>query len=99
MFGKEKKPGLFSRLRTKIEKMFDSEGLTFFGKIFMFDIYLMVISIFGIGIVSIIRTIVKALLVSVEQIYTCNFSAVKILPGIGSSFCCFVNRFRNYGSS
>lgn len=86
MFGKEKKPGLFGRLKMKIEKMFDAEGLTYFGKIFMFDIYLMIVSIFGIGIVSIIKTIIKAIYVYVEQAYAMNMSSAKILPGIGGTF-------------
>ena len=77
----EKKPGLFARLKTKIEQMFDSKDLTFFGKIFMFDIYLMVISVIGTGIISIIKTLITVSFVIINKNLT-----IKILPTIGGLF-------------
>lgn len=77
----EKKSGLFARLKTKIEQMFDSKDLTFFGKIFMFDIYLMVISMIGTGIISIIKTLIAVSFTIINKNLT-----VKVLPTIGGLF-------------
>ena len=77
----EKKLGLFARLKTKIEQMFDSKDLTFFGKIFMFDIYIMVISMIGTGIISIIKTLIAVSFTIINKNLT-----VKVLPTIGGLF-------------
>lgn len=62
MFGKEKepkvkKPSFMQKLKTKMDSLFESDRLTFLGKIFMLDLYATVLSAIGIVVVSIIKSV------------------------------------------
>ena len=62
MFGKEKepkvkKPSFMQKLKSKMDSLFESDRLTFLGKIFMLDLYATVLSAIGIVVVSIIKSV------------------------------------------
>ena len=62
MFGKEKepkikKPSFIQKLKNKMDSLFESDRLTFLGKIFMLDLYATVLSAIGIVVVSIIKSV------------------------------------------
>lgn len=62
MFGKEKKPkvkkpSFMQKLKSKMDSLFESDRLTFLGKIFMLDLYATVLSAIGIVVVSIVKSV------------------------------------------
>lgn len=62
MFGKEKepkvkKPSFMQKLKSKMDSLFESDRLTFLGKIFMLDLYATILSAIGIVVVSIIKSV------------------------------------------
>ena len=62
MFGKEKepkikKPSFMQKLKSKMDSLFESDRLTFLGKIFMLDLYATILSAIGIVAVSIIKSV------------------------------------------
>ena len=59
---KEKKPGFIKKLKTKIDELFKSDNLTFLGKIFMLTIYVVVLSVIGIGCFSLLNSSINVFL-------------------------------------
>lgn len=62
MFEKEKepkvkKPSFMQKLKSKMDSLFESDRLTFLGKIFMLDLYATILSAIGIVVVSIIKSV------------------------------------------
>ena len=56
---KEKKPTFFQKLKAKIDKLFESDSLTFIGKIFMLGLYVCALTGGSIVGVSVLKTIVN----------------------------------------
>lgn len=58
---KEKKPGFFKRLKSKIDILFENDNFTMVGKFCMLSLYGVVISVFGITSLSVVGSILSSL--------------------------------------
>jgi large-conductance mechanosensitive channel len=80
---KEKKQSFFEKIKTKIDKMIESDTLTFAGKCYMLNLYFLIISFFGVIIVSFVNSIINALFAFYTlSMETVNEAAAKTVDGL-----------------